>query len=105
MTLRGASAMRAACLVVVAPASRSTGVPPVSLAGDKIEDPSIAWPETRTLVKLGTISVERIAPNQATASDAKEPTLTSMGNLSNLGRPPLWQSFSFRGRRSTGAAR
>jgi catalase len=36
-------------------------------SGDKIEDPSIAWPETRTLVKLGTISVERIAPNQATA--------------------------------------
>jgi catalase len=36
-------------------------------SGDKIEDPSIAWPGTRTLVKLGTISVERIAPNQATA--------------------------------------
>jgi catalase len=38
------------------------------LAGsdDKIEDPSIAWPETRPLVKLGTISVERMAPNQAT---------------------------------------
>lgn len=35
--------------------------------GDKIEDPSIAWPETRTLVKLGTISVERRAPNEATA--------------------------------------
>jgi catalase len=35
--------------------------------GDKIEDPSIAWPETRTLAKLGTISVERIAPDQATA--------------------------------------
>jgi catalase len=35
-------------------------------SGDKIEDPSIAWPGTRTLVKLGTISVERIAPNQAT---------------------------------------
>jgi catalase len=36
-------------------------------SGDKVEDPSIAWPGTRTLVKLGTISVERIAPNQATA--------------------------------------
>ena len=35
--------------------------------GDKIEDPSIAWPENRTLAKLGTISVERIAPDQATA--------------------------------------
>jgi catalase len=36
-------------------------------SGDKIEDPSTAWPETRTLVKLGTISVERMAPDQATA--------------------------------------
>jgi catalase len=27
--------------------------------GDKIEDPSIAWPDTRKLVKLGTISMER----------------------------------------------
>jgi catalase len=36
-------------------------------SGDKIEDPSIAWPGTRTLVKLGTISVERMAANQATA--------------------------------------
>ena len=36
-------------------------------SGDKVEDPSIAWPETRTLVKLGTISVERIAPDQTTA--------------------------------------
>jgi catalase len=35
--------------------------------GDKIEDPSIAWPGSRTLVKLGTISVEHIAPNQAIA--------------------------------------
>ena len=27
--------------------------------GDKIEDPSIAWPDTRKLVKLGTFSIER----------------------------------------------
>jgi catalase len=27
--------------------------------GDKIEDPSIAWPDTRKLAKLGTISLER----------------------------------------------
>jgi catalase len=37
-------------------------------SGDKVEDPSIAWPETRTLVKLGMISVERIAPDQTTAA-------------------------------------
>jgi catalase len=36
-------------------------------ASDKIEDSSVAWPEAPTLVKLGTISVERIAPDQATA--------------------------------------
>jgi catalase len=35
--------------------------------GDRIENPSIAWPETRTLVNLGTISLERITPNQAVA--------------------------------------
>jgi catalase len=29
--------------------------------------PSIAWPENRTLAKLGTISVERIALDQAIA--------------------------------------
>jgi catalase len=34
--------------------------------GDKIDDPSIAWPENRTLVKLGTLSVERISLNQST---------------------------------------
>ena len=27
--------------------------------GDKIEDPSIAWPDTHKLVKLGTISMQR----------------------------------------------
>ena len=36
-------------------------------AGDKIEDPSIAWPEGRPLVRLGTISIDRLAPNTLTA--------------------------------------
>ena len=49
-------------------------------SGDKIEDPSIAWPETRTLVKLGTISVESIAPNQATADKS---LLFMPGNFPN----------------------
>jgi catalase len=35
--------------------------------GDKIDNPSIAWPETRSLVKLGTLSVERITPDQSAA--------------------------------------
>jgi catalase len=34
--------------------------------GDKIDDPSIAWPEDRTLVKLGTISIDALAPDQPT---------------------------------------
>jgi catalase len=32
--------------------------------GDKIEDPSIAWPERRELVSLGTIRIDRVVPNQ-----------------------------------------
>jgi catalase len=35
--------------------------------GDKIEDPSIAWPESRATVKLGTISVERLVTDQPKA--------------------------------------
>jgi len=32
-------------------------------AGDQIEDPSIAWPATRTKVSLGVIELQRLAPN------------------------------------------
>jgi catalase len=32
----------------------------VSEAGDKVEDPSIAWPEARRLVPLGTITITRV---------------------------------------------
>ena len=35
--------------------------------GDAIEDPSIAWPDTRKLVKLGTFSVERQPSDLKTA--------------------------------------
>jgi catalase len=31
--------------------------------GDKIEDPSIAWPESRRLVALGVLTIDRIASN------------------------------------------
>jgi catalase len=33
--------------------------------GDVPEDPSIAWPESRQLVKLGTITIDRVAGDQA----------------------------------------
>lgn len=33
----------------------------ISEEGDKIEDPSIAWPESRKLVLLGTITIARVA--------------------------------------------
>ena len=35
---------------------------------DLVDDPSIAWPEVRKLVKLGTIKVDRIAQDQIKAS-------------------------------------
>jgi len=34
-------------------------------AGDKIDDPSVAWPDDRRLVKLGTITVERVVEDQS----------------------------------------
>jgi catalase len=35
----------------------------VAEAGDKIEDPSVAWPATRKKVPLGMIEIQRLAPN------------------------------------------
>jgi catalase len=40
----------------------------VAESGDKIEDPSIAWPESRKLVKLGTFSIARL-PDDASLAD------------------------------------
>jgi catalase len=37
----------------------------VSGPGDKVDDPSIAWPDARKLVKLGTISVNTLADQAA----------------------------------------
>lgn len=34
--------------------------------GDRIEDPSIPWPETRKLVKLGTITLDKLPDDPAT---------------------------------------
>ena len=37
----------------------------IAEAGDKRDDPSIAWPETRRLVKLGTIAITKLSTDQA----------------------------------------
>jgi catalase len=39
----------------------------IAEAGDKLDDPSSAWPETRRLVKLGTLRIDRIAADEGTA--------------------------------------
>jgi catalase len=36
----------------------------IAAAGDAIADPSVAWPESRLLVKLGTITISRLVPDQ-----------------------------------------
>ena len=38
--------------------------------GDKIEDPSIAWPASRKLVFLGTIEIKNMASNTVAADKA-----------------------------------
>jgi catalase len=40
----------------------------IAESGDKIEDPSIAWPESRKLVKLGTFTVNRL-PDDPSLTD------------------------------------
>jgi catalase len=50
----------------------------VSGQGDAIADPSIAWPESRKLVKLGTISIVRMAADQPSADKA---TMFLPGNV------------------------
>ncbi|TFW56707.1 catalase family peroxidase [Bradyrhizobium sp. MOS001] len=40
----------------------------LATADDEIEDPSIAWPESRATAKLGTISIECLVPDQQEAS-------------------------------------
>jgi catalase len=43
----------------------------VAEAGDRIDDPSIAWPASRPLAKLGELSITRLVPD----SDAAEQRL------------------------------
>jgi catalase len=42
----------------------------VSGPGDVIDDPSVAWPETRRLVRLGTIDMLRMVDDRASADKA-----------------------------------
>jgi catalase len=42
----------------------------VAEAGDAIGDPSVAWPESRRLVKLGTVRIDRLAPDPAATDKA-----------------------------------
>jgi catalase len=42
----------------------------IAEAGDVIGDPSIAWPESRRLVKLGAVRIDRLAPDPAAADKA-----------------------------------
>ena len=37
----------------------------IATVGDAIADPSVAWPENRRLVKLGTITIARVVADQA----------------------------------------
>jgi catalase len=39
----------------------------VAEASDRLDDPSMAWPESRRLVTLGTLTIERLAADQAAA--------------------------------------
>ena len=42
----------------------------VAAAADIIGDPSIAWPDSRRLVKLGTVRIDRLAPDPAATDKA-----------------------------------
>ncbi|AQR73348.1 catalase family peroxidase [Sphingomonas sp. LM7] len=42
---------------------RFTWFAQIAQAGDAIDNPAIAWPESRRLVKLGTITIDRLGPN------------------------------------------
>jgi catalase len=35
--------------------------------GDRLDDPSTAWPESRRLITVGTLAIERVAADQTTA--------------------------------------
>jgi catalase len=51
----------------------------VAEKGDKIEDPSIAWPESRKLVKLGTFTITKI-PEDVKSLDKKTVVLVGVSH-------------------------
>jgi catalase len=48
-------------------ARRSASSERIAEKGDKVEDPSIAWPDSRKTVKLGTFSLTKITDDQQAA--------------------------------------
>jgi catalase len=46
---------------------RFTWYAQISGTGDAIENPAIAWPDSRKLVKLGVITIDKVAPNSTLA--------------------------------------
>jgi catalase len=42
----------------------------IAEVGDVIGDPSVAWPESRRLVNLGTVRIDGIAPDPAVTDKA-----------------------------------
>ncbi|WP_295990054.1 catalase family peroxidase [Rugamonas sp.] len=42
----------------------------VAAKEDKVDDPSVAWPDSRHTVELGTISIDKVAPDMAAAQKA-----------------------------------
>lgn len=49
----------------------------LAAAGDKLDDPSIAWPASRRIVELGTLTINRVDPDPA----AEKPLLFLPGAL------------------------
>jgi catalase len=56
----------------------------VAEAGDKIEDPSIAWPDSRKTVELGVIEIDKVDPD----SDAAQRALLFIENKVPAGIEP-----------------
>jgi catalase len=52
--------------------------------GDKIDDPSIAWPDSRKTVALGEIEIDKVDPD----SDAAQRTLLYLENAVPAGIEP-----------------
>ncbi len=42
----------------------------IAQAGDRLDDPSVAWPETRKRIPLGIIELTRVLPDSATREQA-----------------------------------